>query len=44
MANAQSNPMSEYDFAEVPDEISEQGDIMHVNKKYFAQFLQFNSR
>lgn len=28
--------MSEYDFAEEPDEIPEPADIMHVNKKYFT--------
>lgn len=33
MANAQSNPMSEYDFAEIRDDISdEQGETLHVNK------------
>jgi hypothetical protein len=35
MSNFQSNPISEYDFGEIPEEITEQDDeIMHVNKQY----------
>lgn len=44
MEKVPSNPMSDYDFAEEPDEIVEQGDIMHVNKSFPPRNSQFHSQ